>query len=142
MELNGRPAIEDTEVRNRIADFYTRIKAVKLTGNRTLSAISQGKTPGPQSSLGKLVAAVLAQEMASFAMDLQGAGGALQDENVSPLGGDWQQRYLAIPGLRVAGGTDEILRNIISERVLGLPPEARADKGIAFKDIPTGPPAH
>ena len=55
--------------------------------------------------------------------------------------GSWQERYLGIPGLRVAGGTDEVLRNIIAERVLGLPPEARVDKGIAFKEIPTGPPS-
>ncbi|MBW2698305.1 MAG: acyl-CoA dehydrogenase, partial [Deltaproteobacteria bacterium] len=82
----------------------------------------------------------VAQEMASFAIELQGAAGAL-DRDAAAQGGDWQGRYLAIPGLRIAGGTDEILRNIISERVLGLPPESRADKGIAFKDIPTGPPS-
>ena len=59
----------------------------------------------------------------------------------TPSGAEFQERYLGIPGLRIAGGTDEILRNIIAERVLGLPPEGRADKGIPFKDIPTGPPA-
>ena len=138
VELNGRPAIEDSAVRSRIADFYTRIKGVKMTGNRTLSALSQGKTPGPESSLGKLVGARTGQEMASFAMDLQGAAGALNDDVHTPQSGDWQDRYLGVPGLRIAGGTDEILRNIIAERVLGLPPETRADKGIPFKDIPSG----
>ncbi|MBW2382244.1 MAG: acyl-CoA dehydrogenase family protein [Deltaproteobacteria bacterium] len=140
VEIDGRPAIEDSAVRQQIARFYTRIKGVKMTGNRTLSALSQGKTPGPEASLGKLVGAKVAQEMASFAIELQGAAGAL-DRDAAAQGGDWQGRYLAIPGLRIAGGTDEILRNIISERVLGLPPESRADKGIAFKDIPTGPPS-
>jgi acyl-CoA dehydrogenase len=140
VEINGKPAIEDSSVRQRIAEFYTRSRGVKLTGSRTLSAISQGKTPGPESSLGKLVGAKVAQDMAAFAMELEGASGALLDEEYAPQGGDWQARYLGIPGLRIAGGTDEILRNIISERVLGLPPEARADKGIAFKDIPSGPP--
>jgi len=141
LEIDGRPAIEDSAVRQRLADFYVRTKGVQFTGNRTLSAISQGKTPGPEASLGKLVAAVMLQEMSSFAMEIQGAGGMLHDEEVALSAGEWQDRYLGIPGLRIAGGTDEVLRNIISERVLGLPPEARADKGIPFKDIPTGPPS-
>jgi len=141
LELDGRPAIEDSSVRQQLARFYTRSKGVKMTGNRTLSALSQGKTPGPESSLGKLVGAKNAQDMARFAMELQGAAGMTLDPEETPGGGDWQGRYLGIPGLRIAGGTDEILRNIISERVLGLPPEARADKGVAFKDIPTGPPS-
>jgi acyl-CoA dehydrogenase len=140
IERNGRPAIEDPAVRQQIARFYTRSKGVKMTGNRTLSALSQGKTPGPESSLGKLVGAKTAQEMAAFAIELQGAGGMLLDPEETAAQADWQNRYLGIPGLRIAGGTDEILRNIISERVLGLPPESRADKGVAFKEIPTGPP--
>ena len=91
--------------------------------------------------MGKLVGAVLQQEAASFAMELGGAGGALLDAEAMNGDATWQQLYLSIPGLRIAGGTDEVLRNIIAERVLGLPPDARADKGIAFKDIPSGPPS-
>ena len=142
VEVDGKPALEQSGVREKIATFYTRTKGLKLTGNRSLSALSQGKTPGPEASLGKLVGARLAQEMAAFAMELQGAAGALNDPDASPQAAEWQDRYLSIPGLRIAGGTDEILRNIISERVLGLPSEARADKGIAFRDIPSGPPSN
>jgi len=141
VEINGAPAIEDTAVRQRIADFYVRTQGLQHTGNRTLSALSQGKTPGPEASLGKLVGGVLIQQMAAFAMDLEGTAGGLNDRAVTPQEGAWQERYLGIPGLRIAGGTDEVLRNIIAERVLGLPPDARADKGIPFKDIPTGPPS-
>ncbi|MEZ4290323.1 MAG: acyl-CoA dehydrogenase family protein [Myxococcota bacterium] len=106
----------------------------------TLTALSQGRMPGPRPA-GKLVGAVLQQEASSFAMELAGAAGGLLDAGQLPEATLWAERYLSIPGLRIAGGTDEVLRNIIAERVLGLPPDARADKGIAFKDILTGPPS-
>jgi alkylation response protein AidB-like acyl-CoA dehydrogenase len=141
VELNGAPAIEDPAVRQKLADFYVRAKALQHTGNRTLSALSQGKTPGPEASLGKLVGAFLVQQMASYGIELEGAAGMLNDDVYTPHASTWQDRYLGIPGLRIAAGTDEVLRNIIAERVLGLPPEARADKGIPFKNIPTGPPS-
>jgi alkylation response protein AidB-like acyl-CoA dehydrogenase len=128
-------------VRQKVADFYVRTQALQHTGNRTLSALSRGKTPGPEASPGKLVGAVLLQEMASYGIELEGMAGGLIDESHAPQQGAWQERYLGIPGLRIAGGTDEVLRNIIAERVLGLPSEARADKGIPFSDIPTGSPS-
>jgi alkylation response protein AidB-like acyl-CoA dehydrogenase len=139
--IDGKPAIEDAAVRQQLAHFYIRSKGLQFTGNRTLTALSKGQTPGPEASLGKLVGAVLIQQIASYGIELQGTAGVLNDPDNSAQQGTWQERYLGIPGLRVAGGTDEVLRNIIAERVLGLPPEARVDKGIAFKDIPTGPPS-
>ncbi|MCA9501644.1 MAG: acyl-CoA dehydrogenase family protein [Spirochaetaceae bacterium] len=141
LEIDGRPAIEDGHVRERIADFVVKARGLKNTSLRTLTALSQGRMPGPEASMGKLVGAVLQQEASSFAMELAGAAGGLLDAGQLPEATLWAERYLSIPGLRIAGGTDEVLRNIIAERVLGLPPDARADKGIAFKDIPTGPPS-
>ena len=141
VQIDGRPAIENEAVRQKIARFYIRAKGLQFTGNRTLTALSRGQTPGPEASLGKLVGGVLVQDMAEFGIELAGMAGAVDDETFSADGAAWQERFLAIPGLRIAGGTDEVLRNIISERVLGLPPEVRVDKGIAFKDIPTGPPS-
>ena len=138
LEIDGRPAIEDSAVRQALADFYVKSKGVEHTGARTLTKLSQGGTPGPEASLGKLVGGVLQQELAAYAIELQEASGALASESAVDNGA-WQGRFLSIPGLRLAGGTDEVLRNIISERVLGLPPETRMDKGIAFKDVPTGP---
>ena len=137
VEIDGRPAIEDSGVREQIADFYVRSKGLQYTSMRSLSALSQGKTPGPEASMGKLVGAFLAQEVAAFGMELAGTAAGTHDASIAS-GAEWQDRYLGIPGLRIAGGTDEVLRNIIAERVLGLPPEARADKGIPFKEIPTG----
>jgi alkylation response protein AidB-like acyl-CoA dehydrogenase len=139
--LDGGPAIQNAGVRERLADFYVRSKGLQFTGNRTLTALSRGTTPGPEASLGKLIGGKLVQDMAAFGIELEGLAGSLDDDDFSPADGTWQDRYLGIPGIRIAGGTDEVLRNIIAERVLGLPPEQRMDKGIAFKDVPTGPPS-
>ena len=136
---HGKRAFDDPAVRQRLAKFYVRIKGLQYTGYRTQTALSRGQTPGPESSIGKLVGAPLRQELASFAVDLQGSAGAMIDKAAAPDEGAWQQMYLAAPGLRLAGGSDEILRNIIAERVLRLPPEIRVDKDRPFKDIPTGP---
>jgi acyl-CoA dehydrogenase len=137
VKRNGKPAIQDSAVRQKLADFYITSKGLQYTGYRTLSAISRGATPGPEGSIGKAVGAPLSQQMALFASELQGAAGGLLDANAAP-DASWMEGYLASPGIRIAGGTDEVLRNIIAERVLGLPAEWRADKGIAFRDVPTG----
>ena len=139
-DWHGRPAFEDGSVRQRLARLYIRARGLQYTRYRALTALSRGATPGPEGSIGKLVGASLRQEMASFAIDLQGAAGCLTDSALAAEAGAWQQTYLGAPGLRIAGGTDEILRNIIAERVLGLPPETRSDKGMPFQAVPTGPP--
>jgi alkylation response protein AidB-like acyl-CoA dehydrogenase len=137
-EWNGRPAIEDPSVRERIADFYWKIKGLEYTGYRTLTALSRGTTPGPENSIGKMIGAPLRQELCAFAMELQGAAGATLDADATWRRGLAQQGWLGSPGLRLAGGTDEILHNILAERVLGLPGEVRVDKDKAFQDIPSG----
>ena len=99
--------------------------------------LSRGETPGPENSIGKLVGAKKTQDVAAFCIELLGMAGISYEEH----GGDFIQGYLGAPGGRIAGGTDEVMLNIIAERVLGLPQDIRVDKGIPFKDIPTGPPS-
>jgi alkylation response protein AidB-like acyl-CoA dehydrogenase len=137
--LDGRRAIDDSAVRQRLAEFYVRAQGLKFTGYRTLSALSQGRIPGPEASMGKLVGAKLTQDMGNFGIELAGLAGMVMEPDFGPTGSLFHEIYLGIPGLRIAGGTDEVMRNIIAERVLGLPPEMRVDKKIAFKEIPTGP---
>ena len=104
---------------------------------RSVSALSRGTTPGPENSITKLVGAKKAQEIAKFGVDLMGMTGILRDPALVASDAQFQQAYLQSPAMRIAGGTDEILRNIIAERVLGLPQEPRADKGLSFEEIPT-----
>jgi acyl-CoA dehydrogenase len=136
---NGKPAIEDSAVRQKLADAFITSKGLQYTSYRILSALSRGATPGPEGSISKAVGAPFGQQLSAFALELQGAMGGLLDPAVTPQEALWQESYLGSPGLRIAGGTDEVLRNIIAERVLGLPSEMRMDKGMPFRDVPTGP---
>ena len=138
LEIDGQPALSNAAVRARLADWYVQEAGLKYTGYRSLTALSRGALPGPENSIGKLVGAPKMQAMASYLMDLLGASGAVVDENLATKAGIIQRAYMGAPGLRIAGGTDEIMANIIAERVLGLPQEPRLDKGIPFNEVPTG----
>ena len=138
VEIDGRPALEDAAVRARIANWYVQEAGLKYTGYRSLTALSRGALPGPENSIGKLVGAPKMQAMSSYLMDLLDASGTIADESLAAKAGIIQRAYMGAPGLRIAGGTDEIMANIIAERVLGLPQEPRLDKGIPFNEVPTG----
>ena len=136
--IDGKTATQDSAVRAKLANWYVQESGLKFTGYRSMTALSKGTTPGPENSIGKLVGAPKNQEMASFCMDLMEMNGAIWDEELSKEAGLVQMSYMGSPGLRIAGGTDEIMANIIAERVLGLPQEPRMDKGMPFTDVPTG----
>ncbi|MEK9928592.1 MAG: acyl-CoA dehydrogenase family protein [Halieaceae bacterium] len=137
VEIDGKPAIEDSAVRAKIADFHVLEAGLEYNGYRAITALSRGELPGPENSIGKLVGAPKLQAVASFCMDL------LEESGIVWSDGDLltslaQRSYMGAPGLRIAGGTDEIMTNIIAERVLGLPQDPRLDKGIPFNEVPTG----
>ena len=136
MEIDGAAAVDDRAVRAKLAQFAVKQSGLKYTGMRAITALSKGETPGPENSIGKLVAGATMQELAMFALDLQGQAGVVWDET-SPQNARFQGMLMRSPATRIEGGSDEILRNIIAERVLGLPADVRVDKNVPFKDIPT-----
>ncbi|MEJ6685162.1 MAG: acyl-CoA dehydrogenase family protein [SAR86 cluster bacterium] len=138
LNIDDKPAIEDKQVRANLANWYVRQAGLKYTGYRSMTALSRGEIPGPENSIGKLVGAPLTQDLASFAIDLMDQAGILWSPESAELENIFQSAYMSIPGLRIAGGTDEIMANIIAERVLGLPQDVRVDKGIPFSEVPTG----
>jgi len=135
--LEGGPAIADRATRSKLANWAVKNSGLKYTSYRAVSALSKGERPGPENSIGKLVAGSMMQDIATYAMDLEGAAGVLNDPQIAEAAGQFQQMLLSSPSMRIAGGTDEILRNIIAERVLGLPGDIRVDKDVPFNKIPT-----
>ena len=133
---DGSLAIDDPAVRARLAHWAARANGLKYTAWRAISALSRGERPGPENSIGKLVAAPMMQDIAMYALELQGPTGAVARDDASTEGKLYQMLYSAI-GMRIAGGTDEVMRNIIAERVLGLPGDIRVDKDAPFNQIPT-----
>ena len=130
-------AIDDRATRSKLANWAVKNSGLKYTSYRAVSALSKGERPGPENSIGKLVAGTMLQDIAMYAMDLQGAAGMLNDPETAEAAGQFQAMMMSSPSTRIAGGTDEILRNIIAERVLGLPGDIRVDKDVPFNKIPT-----
>ncbi len=138
VQSDGEPAIKNAAVREKIADWYVQSMGAKYTKFRTLTALSRGQNPGPEASILKLVNAAKLQDIGAYGMELLGQAGILGDWDGDAEWAQFVQAYLAAPGARIAGGTDEILRNIIAERVLGLPGEIRVDKELPFNKLPSG----
>jgi alkylation response protein AidB-like acyl-CoA dehydrogenase len=131
-KLAGLSADRQAVVRQQLGRAYVQTLGIRYNGYRQLSAISKGSMPGPEASAGKLAGTKAAREVADLAVRLLGdeaVYGATRDG--SSL---FQDSQAGLPGMAIAGGTDEILRNVLGERVLGLPAEPRADKGMTFNE--------
>lgn len=135
----GDGTVADDPVFGRqLASLQVEAEGFRLFGLRMLSKLTRGEAPGPEAAAAKLVWSNHVQALSAAAVAMTGEYGMIDDPALAPLAAVFQARLMWAPGLRIGGGTDEILRNIIAERVLGLPADARADKGMAFRDIPTG----
>ncbi|MGZ4532068.1 MAG: acyl-CoA dehydrogenase family protein [Mycobacteriaceae bacterium] len=131
------PAMHDELIR-----LWVEAEVARLTGQRLRQKLAAGQ-PGPEGSGMKLAFAGLAQTISGFDIELHGESGLRYEDwtmrrpdHVDFTGRDPGYRYLRAKGNSIEGGTSEILRNVIAERVLGLPPEHRVDKNIAWKDLP------
>jgi alkylation response protein AidB-like acyl-CoA dehydrogenase len=124
----------DPVVRQQLADVYVRTQLRAATTERVARAAAAGASPGPAASIGKLVASANLMRIGEVATALLGS--RIAADTGEPDGFAWTEHVLGAPGYRLAGGTDEIQRNIIGERVLGLPREPRVDKGVPYSKLP------
>ncbi|MEV0948273.1 acyl-CoA dehydrogenase family protein [Rhodococcus sp. NPDC049939] len=136
------PELRDDAMHDDLLHLWVEAEVARLTGERLRQQLEAGH-PGPEGSAMKLAFARLAQTISGFEIELNGEAGLRYDDwsmrrpdKVDFTGREPGYRYLRAKGNSIEGGTSEILRNVIAERVLGLPPEHRVDKNIAWKDLP------
>jgi len=127
--------IADPVVRQEIAKLLIMSKSAEWTARRARAAQNQGKPQGPEGSLGKLASSHVARQAARVHTYLTGSDALLSGAD-SPMEGVIAEILVSVPATSIAGGTDEIQRNIISERVLKMPKEPSVDTTKPFKDVP------
>jgi alkylation response protein AidB-like acyl-CoA dehydrogenase len=127
----------DSIVRQKIAKVLSMQRVMQWTAQRAAIARAQGKPPGPEGSVAKLMASEVARAAAE-AHSLIGGSSALLAGDDAPLNGTISEVLISVPAISIAGGTDEIQRNIVGERVLGLPREPEPFKDQPFRDVPRG----
>ena len=140
----SRPDLQTPVSRDKLTQLWLRSEAQRLTSERSRASAGVGG-PGPEGSIGKMVGAELNQHIYEWCMDFLGPEGILYHGYAmtgAHRDGDWrgpiQQRFLRSRANTIEGGTSEVMRNILGERVLGLPGDLRADSGMPWKEIPRG----
>jgi alkylation response protein AidB-like acyl-CoA dehydrogenase len=121
VQINGRPAIEDNDIRQQIAQFAIEATAKKYNGLRSLSKRLKGQQPGPEASISKLLSTDLGQRMTKFITRLLGEYALLERHSPFAPDGDWMRRILSSEAMTIAGGTSPVQKNMIGERILLLP---------------------
>lgn len=138
IETDDGPAITNSAVREKLARWYAIDRGIHYFRYRILTQLSKGQSPGAEAAVPKLASASKQQELCAFAMDLQDLGGLIGDAALNPGQAEFIDDFFWSAAMRIAGGADEILRNQIAERVLGLPGDIRADKDLPFDQLPSG----
>ncbi len=128
-------AAADPVVRQEIARLHALQRASRWTAERARANLALGRTPGPEGSIGKLALSHVARQAARVHSLIAGADALLTGPD-SPLGGVIAEVLVSVPAQSIAGGTDEIQRNILGEKALGLPREPSADRSTPFRDLP------
>jgi len=126
----------EAEVRDKVVDYYIQQRVLRMLGQR-MGEQNKGRQPGPEFSIMKLMGTRVGALITELAPNLIGPGGAAW-ESADESGSKWTQQLLASRSGRIAGGSDEILLNIIGERVLGLPQDPRVDKDVPFREVKQG----
>ncbi len=124
----------DPVVRQAVAQLLALQRASALTADRARAARAQGRPPGAEGSIGKLSLSNVARQAARVHSLIAGANGMLTGED-SVLGGVIAEVLLSVPAQSIAGGTDEIQKNILAEKALGLPREPQVDKDVPFREV-------
>ena len=140
-EWRMHPELRTQELHHRLLRLWAEAEVARLAGERLRQQLAAGE-PGPEGSAAKLVFARLNQEISGWEIDFAATDGLRYDDWTMHRGSasDYARgpgyRYLRSRGNSIEGGTSEVLRNIIAERVLGLPSEPRTDTRVAWKDLP------
>ena len=132
-EAKRRGKLDDSVLRQELMKLYAAEVCQSLIGMQTRAALQAGKTPGPGGSLGKLAGANIAATYRGLSLGVVGVEGVAWESNSR-----WATEALGTFASGIAGGTDQIQRNIIGERVLGLPREPSVDKDLPFRDLTVG----
>ncbi|MFM2115426.1 MAG: hypothetical protein RI908_1167 [Actinomycetota bacterium] len=124
---------KDPIVRDKLADLYTRYRVASYNNQRAMAKIRAGQTPGPEMSTAKMALTDNQLRLCAFLSEVLGPKIVVDTGEWGTYA--WNQLILGTPGLRIAGGSDEVMRNIVGERVLGLPKEPGIDSKSAFRDL-------
>jgi alkylation response protein AidB-like acyl-CoA dehydrogenase len=130
-----RGAGADPLIRQRLAATIIELEVARLTARRARDTARAGRAPGPEGSGSKLRGSAGLKAAAALALDVLGPDGIAGPADADG-DAEWRTLFLTSPSISIRGGTDEIQRNIVGERVLGLPPEPRGDVDVPFSELP------